>query len=377
MGHMEQIQAGDELIDFWVIDHGAEFEVESNRVEAISIGSLVQHLKKHQSQRYSDNFKKAKSSSVDAVTTGDLVISVVRDKSPWLDHNWIFIELVESKIFPVMFSLKSAVDLHERQVVEILRPAIRAYPVEVAKVRPIKEGEAYAKGNSKASRWELSILIEGDRMTVSQLIQARFEISISLFFAWDQTLSPRGTLEIIRHGGVGQVVGRSESDIFEAKSSAYELQQKPGEVWKFQLAQDVARFANSENGGLLVVGLHTKKRDGVDTVDKITPIPVSSPRIDTYRQSIDARIHPPVEGMEIIETKFQEGQILCIYVPPQREENKPYLVQGGMVGEKYESSAISIVRRRGDGSIAVTAREIHAALVAGNAFLRRGGVEKS
>jgi hypothetical protein len=64
--------------------------------------------------------------------------------------------------------------------------------------------------------------------------------------------------------------------------------------------------------------------------------------------------------------------LILIDVPPQPEELKPFLVHGAIVDGEAQGAFISIVRRRGDGSIPVTAPMIHSMLAAGRALLRRG-----
>jgi hypothetical protein len=49
-------------------------------------------------------------------------------------------------------------------------------------------------------------------------------------------------------------------------------------------------------------------------------------------------------------------------------------VHGAIVGDKTEGAFISIVQRRGEHSITITAQSIHATLAAGRALLRRGEV---
>jgi hypothetical protein len=59
-------------------------------------------------------------------------------------------------------------------------------------------------------------------------------------------------------------------------------------------------------------------------------------------------------------------------VPPQPEELKPFLVHGAILEGKVEGAFVSIVRRRGEHSVPITAPAIHAMLSAGRALLRRG-----
>ncbi|MGI5420963.1 AlbA family DNA-binding domain-containing protein [Actinomadura luteofluorescens] len=359
-------------IDFWVTGNGDDFEVESDKVAAYSIETIADYFARHQADDYGDSIQKHKCPYTNAEITGDVVIAVTEDHNPWLDFNWIFIKLSEDykQGIPISFTLKSAIAMRERQVIEILEKAIYNLPLELVEVRGVGDGGFISETNENASSWELNILLKDQKMKVSQLVQARFEMSISLFFSWGRSLNARGILEMVKRGGADQLVGHPESEIFEAKSSAFELQNKPEKLWKFQLAQSVAKFANSEKGGLVVIGLHTKRRKEIDTVDKVVPIPVSNSRADTYQKSLDSRIHPPIDGLEIVEAEHGKGAIVCIYIPPQKEENKPFIIQGGFIEGEYDASLISIVRRRGEGSIPLTAREIHSTLAAGRAFLR-------
>ena len=77
-----------------------------------------------------------------------------------------------------------------------------------------------------------------------------------------------------------------------------------------------------------------------------------------------------IEVFDIESYPWNDGQIVCIFVPPQKYENQPYLVSGSVIQGRYMRSGVTIVRRQGDASIPITAEEIHSTLVAGRAFLR-------
>ncbi|WP_022883710.1 hypothetical protein [Glaciibacter superstes] len=49
---------------------------------------------------------------------------------------------------------------------------------------------------------------------------------------------------------------------------------------------------------------------------------------------------------------------------------QPYLMHGAIVEEKVEGAFLSIVRRRGEGSITASVQQIHAYIVAGKRYLR-------
>jgi hypothetical protein len=80
-----------------------------------------------------------------------------------------------------------------------------------------------------------------------------------------------------------------------------------------------------------------------------------------------------VDGLEVFSVRAEAGgDLLAISVPPQPEELKPFLVHGAILEGKVEGAFVSIVRRRGEHSVPITAPAIHAMLSAGRALLRRG-----
>ncbi|WP_336216819.1 AlbA family DNA-binding domain-containing protein [Nonomuraea sp. LPB2021202275-12-8] len=220
--------------------------------------------------------------------------------------------------------------------------------------------------------WELSARILDTHITVHELADRRNSIALASLFPKSTLSSPSTILQMIRMGGAENLIGEVESAVLEVKSSPYEM--KKDKQWQCELAEDVARFANSENGGLLVIGIQTKKVKGQDRLERVVPIPRDESRCAKYHQVLDSRIHPPVRDLDIYSTIHNAGEILTILVPPQPETAKPYLVQGAYLDGKYEKGVISIVRRRDEHSIPITAREIHAMLAAGRALLQRGSM---
>ena len=93
-----------------------------------------------------------------------------------------------------------------------------------------------------------------------------------------------------------------------------------------------------------------------------------------YQQVLEKRLFPPPDGLTIEAVPEGDGMLVLIDIPPQPEELKPFLVHGAIVDGRVEGAFISIVRRRGESSIPITAPMIHATLAAGRALLRRGEV---
>jgi hypothetical protein len=170
---------------------------------------------------------------------------------------------------------------------------------------------------------------------------------------------------MLRAGRASLLLGQQESQWLEVKSAPYALDSERARV---ELAQDGARFANAEDGGLLIVGARTRGRPEVITA--ICPVDLVHLDAKRYRAVLDSRVFPPIEGLQVDVIEHDGGGLLVIVVPPQPEELQPFLVHGAVVGGRVEGAFISIVRRRGEASIPISPAAIHAMLSAGRALLR-------
>ena len=203
-------------------------------------------------------------------------------------------------------------------------------------------------------------------------IAAAFRLGSSVFqlveAAEGGRLGPEKALQLLTGGFGDTLIGQPESSWLEAKARAWDLTELAGRI---ELAQDVSRFANGDSGAVLVVGFGTKKVAGVDTLIQGPGLTFSARDVDRVHKVLDQRVHPPIHNLQVqTVADGRGGNLLCIYIPRQPEELKPFLVHGAIVGGKVEGSFISIVRRRGEHSIAVGPASVHAALAAGRALLR-------
>jgi len=176
--------------------------------------------------------------------------------------------------------------------------------------------------------------------------------------------------DLVRGGGARLLVDQPEGPWLDAKSEEYELATIKG---KISLAQAVARFANAEDGGLIVIGAKAKKVPGGEVIRHVNGVvPRQSDTVARYLRVLDQHLYPPVYGLRIDLVPVDDRKSLVVIdVPPQPEELKPFLVHGAITTEaEAEGSFISLVQRRGEGSIPITAPMIHAALAAGRALLR-------
>jgi hypothetical protein len=176
---------------------------------------------------------------------------------------------------------------------------------------------------------------------------------------------------LLRSGQGAALVGLAESQILECKRAVNVRSQHD----ELEFAKDIAALANSETGGLLIIGMATKHEQGRDRIVAVRP-PPEAIRSRQLRGMVDRRVYPPIDGL-IVESvssgSTQDSPLLFCLVPPQPEELKPFLVHGAIAGRRVEGAFISIPRRRGEDTIQTNPASIHSFLVAGRALLRGDG----
>lgn len=173
--------------------------------------------------------------------------------------------------------------------------------------------------------------------------------------------------ELIRGGHVEALLGQPEGDWLEVKRQHADLST---DVGKIRLAQWVSQFANAPGGGVVVLGLATKNQGSGDVITQVSPLPRVSGVRRKYAQAIDTKVIPPIEDLRVEVIAHEDGDLILIEVPPQSEENKPFLVHGAVIEGKAHGTFFSIVRRRNDEMASTHPANVHANLTVGRAFLR-------
>jgi hypothetical protein len=223
----------------------------------------------------------------------------------------------------------------------------------------------------EAPRWVTTLAINDHQRSIGRLEQCIKELaaetSIRNGSPARSPASKARMLSFLQQGDVSRVVGEAENSWLEFKSYL----DVSDDASRIELSQDVARFANSESGGILAFGYRTKKSNSQDVVVKATPFRIEAGIEERLRNIIDSRVYPPIRGLGISRTPMGESLYgITILIPSQLESEKPFLVHGAMVSGKMEGVFFSIIRRRGEGSIPVTAYEVHSLLAAGYKVLR-------
>ncbi|WP_241473584.1 ATP-binding protein [Mycolicibacterium neoaurum] len=221
-------------------------------------------------------------------------------------------------------------------------------------------------------RWRAEATVETRSKRVTEILRlGRDAIALAEAFGQNGQLTRSIAADLVRGGHAGALIGQEEGHWLDVKQQHYDLTDTVG---KIKLAQAVAKFANAELGGVLVIGMTGKKIPGGEIIRKLSPVPIDGEVLKKYRQVIADRLYPPPDLLSIEPIGDDENGVILIDVPPQPEELKPFLVHGAIVDGNADGTFISIVRRRGESSIPTTAPMIHATLAAGRALLRRGKI---
>lgn len=218
----------------------------------------------------------------------------------------------------------------------------------------------------KEQYWSFWLDVETRGRTIGDIYNICYEATLAIQFPDIDWMTPTITMSLLRAGGAQSLIGQRESQWLEVKKMAYDFDRDKGS--RIEFAQDIGRFANSEEGGILLLGVEEKN----EVIKSLRPLPVRPRRIKSYRDTLNRHIYPLVSGLQLEAIPVGGGEILAILVPPQQEERKPFLVKGAIAAKKYEGSFISIVQRRGDSSVTTSAEEIHALIAIGKAVLRHG-----
>jgi hypothetical protein len=234
---------------------------------------------------------------------------------------------------------------------------------------------AEIEGAGTQAYCEISVAFERRGAVVQEAIEIGLDVVALIERLRKGAYTADSALELLIAGRADLMVGLPESSWLEVKSQGYDLQTDHGRI---ELAQDIARFANGDTGSLLVIGMRTRKTEAGEVITKTSPA-LQPFDIGRYHRSIDSKLFPPIQGLIIRNASApipggRSGNILAIYIPTQPEEMKPFLVHGAIVRGKVEGAFISIVQRRSEHSIPITAPAIHATLAAGRALLRRNEV---
>ena len=149
------------------------------------------------------------------------------------------------------------------------------------------------------------------------------------------------TVDLIRSGHAESLVDQPEGSWFDGKRSPYRLGE---EQQKWELAEDIASFANSSAGGVILLGARTRSTPNGDVVEAITHFELGMLKAQSYHPLIMSRVHPAIEGLDVRTVEYGDGRgVGYIHVPPQPAERRPFLRgRGALLGRRIQTPFVSI-----------------------------------
>jgi hypothetical protein len=151
----------------------------------------------------------------------------------------------------------------------------------------------------------------------------------------------------LRDGEPGKLLGLAECGWLDAKAGVYQLDDPAKAA---ELVKDVAAFANTETGGVLVVGISTRAEHGAEVLDEIRPVPRDLVDVDRHRKLL-RKIIPPPRGVTVDWIAWgEDAGVLFIDVPAQPPARLPHAVQGPARPGKADSLSVAVPVREGDGT---------------------------
>ncbi len=179
------------------------------------------------------------------------------------------------------------------------------------------------------------------------------------------SLDAHAVADLVRVGKADLLVGQRESQVFDAKSAPYPLDADPG---RFELAKDVAAFANTGRPAVIVLGLRTKRDHQGDRVSAAPGLPKDMLSPGRYRQVVASWVYPPPERVSFTWHGEEKG-FLVVLIPAQPAELQPFLVRRARLGRGLSKEQFTLPVRDGEDTSFRDIGRLHALMVAGRAAL--------
>jgi hypothetical protein len=259
------------------------------------------------------------------------------------ESNMLFFLLTKQGHLRAHFAVENPRVLDKDLVVEVTKRMFGKLCILIERLR-------YLTDPWDGTSWSFEMACDPRDRTVGSVWRAYKSLAFMLTtLPEDLANSGEGVQLALRLGRPHVLIGAPESSWLEVKSHDYLLSSATEKV---KLALDVARFANAD-GGLLVLGLRTVRSNGIDIISQVTPLPMPARSVARYRSIIDTHVYPLVRGLEVFSAPYGQGELLTISIPPQRHDDKPFVVQGNLgsiTDNKLKGLFVSIVQRRGEGA---------------------------
>lgn len=167
----------------------------------------------------------------------------------------------------------------------------------------------------------------------------------------------------LQAGKPEELLGVAECGWLDVKSGVYRLDDLTNAE---ELAKDVAAFANTRTGGLILIGFSTRKEHDAEVVDQVRPVPRELVDLDQYRKLIRERVIPAPREVVVAWIDCGKGKgILQVDVPAQPSVTLPHVVAGAVQATGKSRITVALPVREGDATAWRSQAEIQRLLSVG------------
>jgi hypothetical protein len=161
-----------------------------------------------------------------------------------------------------------------------------------------------------------------------------------------------------------ELLGEAEGQFLDVKTQPYQF--NDGLDAKREFAKDVAAFANAQ-GGYILVGFTTTTSavSYGEEIEDVHPVPADLFNVDQYIKLLQEWLYPQPVGVQINCIPFGPDNtkgIPVVFIPPQNERSKPFLITKTLTDKKSTDVLMGYVERRLDFTEPRTVVELHHAL---------------
>jgi hypothetical protein len=206
-------------------------------------------------------------------------LSVVVSEDDFYDENILVPEptrlemLNDALTFSLSFPFESTDERDLQQVVRtLIEPLLRRHRMTIVKAEL-----------SELLPWPPYLIYVGISIgfnTRGRTLRELYDVAqdaYALFGAMHGGQLTRETVgDLVRAGHANVLIGQPEGHWLDVKKQHYDLHTKAGKInlshiGKIRLAQSVSRFCNSEDGGLVLVGMDTKPANRGEEISRLLP----------------------------------------------------------------------------------------------------------
>jgi hypothetical protein len=158
-----------------------------------------------------------------------------------------------------------------------------------------------------------------------------------------------GARAALKAGRPADLLGLAECGWLDVKAGVYQLDDP---VKALELAKDVASSANTETGGMILVGYATRREHDSEIVDEVRPVRRELVDRDRYRKVIRERVIPAPRRftVDFVDTDAETG-ILVIDVPVQPVALRPHVVPGPAGAGGPSKFSVAVPVREADATV--------------------------